>query len=147
MAMIAITKMPARAVAGGPLPPKNPDARLGRTSQGNAQPWFYVRRLANNGVRLVSITQELGDDPMSNVIRQIMALFDEYQSKDNAKQTLRAMARARACGMALCPDRLPHCGSGGTARPTHQEDFGDRPTRRERRLISIGVQICSGRRR
>jgi len=52
---------------------------------------FYVRRLAKSGVRLVSITQELGDDPMSNMIRQIMALFDEYQSKENAKQTLRAM--------------------------------------------------------
>jgi site-specific DNA recombinase len=42
-------------------------------------------------VRLVSITQELGDDPMSNMIRQIMALFDEYQSRENAKHTLRAM--------------------------------------------------------
>ena len=52
---------------------------------------FYVRRLAKNGVRLVSITQELGDDPMSNMIRQITALFDEYQSKENAKHTLRAM--------------------------------------------------------
>jgi DNA invertase Pin-like site-specific DNA recombinase len=52
---------------------------------------FYVRRLAKNGVRRVSITQELGDDPMSNMIRQIMALFDEYQSKENAKHTLRAM--------------------------------------------------------
>src|SRR5438128_9920762 len=52
---------------------------------------FYVRRLAKNGVRLVSITQELGDGPMSNMIRQIMALFDEYQSKENAKHTLRAM--------------------------------------------------------
>jgi site-specific DNA recombinase len=52
---------------------------------------FYVRRLAKNGVRLVSITQELGDDPMGNMIRQIMALFDEYQSKENAKHTLRAM--------------------------------------------------------
>ncbi len=52
---------------------------------------FYVRQLAKHGVRLVSITQELGDDPMSNMIRQIMALFDEYQSKENAKHTLRAM--------------------------------------------------------
>jgi len=52
---------------------------------------FYVRRLAKNGVRLVSITQELGDDPMSNMIRQIMALFDECQSKENATHTLRAM--------------------------------------------------------
>src|SRR6266487_3812392 len=52
---------------------------------------FYVRQLAKHSVRLVSITQELGDDPMSNMIRQIMALFDEYQSKENAKHTLRAM--------------------------------------------------------
>src|SRR3974390_2378344 len=52
---------------------------------------FYVRRLAKAGVRLISITQELGDDPMSNMIRQIMALFDEYQSKENGKHTLRAM--------------------------------------------------------
>ena len=50
---------------------------------------FYVRKLAKNGVRLVSITQEFGDDPMSNMIRQIMALFDEYQSKENAKHNLR----------------------------------------------------------
>jgi len=48
---------------------------------------FYVRRLAKNGVRLASITQELGDDSMSNMIRQIMALFDEYQSRENAKHT------------------------------------------------------------
>lgn len=52
---------------------------------------FYFRRLAKNGVRLVSITQDLGDDPMSVMMRQIMALFDEYQSKENAKHTLRAM--------------------------------------------------------
>jgi site-specific DNA recombinase len=39
----------------------------------------------------MSITQELGDDPMSNMILQIMALFDEYLSKENAKHTLRAM--------------------------------------------------------
>jgi hypothetical protein len=41
---------------------------------------FYVCRLAKNAVRLVLITQELGAGPMSNVIRQIMALFDEYQA-------------------------------------------------------------------
>jgi site-specific DNA recombinase len=52
---------------------------------------FYFRRLSKNGVRLVSITQDLGDDPMSVMMRQIMALFDEYQSKENAKHTLRAM--------------------------------------------------------
>jgi hypothetical protein len=34
---------------------------------------------AKNGVRLVSITQDLGDDTMSSMIRQIMALFDEQR--------------------------------------------------------------------
>ncbi len=52
---------------------------------------FYVRKLAKNGVRLVSMTQELGEDPMHIMMRQIMALFDEYQSKENAKHTLRAL--------------------------------------------------------
>ncbi|WP_299005953.1 recombinase family protein [uncultured Caulobacter sp.] len=52
---------------------------------------FYARRLAKNGVRIVSITQELGDDPMGLMMRQIMNLFDEYQSRENAKHTLRAM--------------------------------------------------------
>ena len=37
---------------------------------------FYVRKLAKNGVRLVSITQEMGDDPM-HVIRAL---------KENARQ-------------------------------------------------------------
>lgn len=52
---------------------------------------FYVRKLAKNGVRLVSITQEMGNDPMHVMMRQIMALFDEYQSKENAKHVLRAL--------------------------------------------------------
>ncbi|WP_457663457.1 recombinase family protein [Sinorhizobium medicae] len=50
-----------------------------------------VRRLRKHGVRLVSITQDLGDDPMSVMVRQVFALFDEYQSKENAKHVLRAM--------------------------------------------------------
>ena len=41
---------------------------------------FYVRRLAKNGVRLVSIIQELGDDPMSNMIRRIMLLIGSSPS-------------------------------------------------------------------
>lgn len=48
---------------------------------------FYVRRLAKAGVGLVSITQEIGDDPMSNMIRQIMALFDEYQVQGERHST------------------------------------------------------------
>ncbi|MFN7129191.1 MAG: recombinase family protein [Brevundimonas sp.] len=52
---------------------------------------FYVRKLARNGVKLVSITQELGDDPIHDMMRRIMALFDEYQSKENGKHVSRAL--------------------------------------------------------
>ena len=52
---------------------------------------LYARQLAKNGVRIISITQETGDEPMGAMIRKIVTLFDEYQSKENAKHTLRAM--------------------------------------------------------
>ncbi|WP_248845801.1 recombinase family protein [Acetobacter tropicalis] len=52
---------------------------------------FNVRRLAKQEIRLVSITQEFGNDPYAVMVRQIMAVFDEYQSRENAKHTLRAM--------------------------------------------------------
>lgn len=51
----------------------------------------YRRRLEKNGVNLVSITQELSDDPNGNMIRQVFNLFDEYQSKETAKHVLRSM--------------------------------------------------------
>jgi site-specific DNA recombinase len=52
---------------------------------------FNYRRLAKRGVKLIAITQELSDDPMGKMMRQIVALFDEYQSKENGKHTSRAM--------------------------------------------------------
>jgi len=52
---------------------------------------FYVRKLAKHGVKLVSMTQELGDDLAQVMMRQVISLFDEYQSKENAKHVLRSM--------------------------------------------------------
>lgn len=52
---------------------------------------MYLRRLAKADVRLVSMTQELGDEPAQVMMRQVIALFDEYQSRENAKHVLRAM--------------------------------------------------------
>ncbi len=52
---------------------------------------FYLRKLAKHNVRLVSMTQELGDDPSQIMLRQVIALFDEYQSRENAKHVIRAM--------------------------------------------------------
>lgn len=52
---------------------------------------FYRRKLARNAVEIASLTQELGTDPMDDMVRQILNLFDEYQSKENGKHVLRAM--------------------------------------------------------
>ena len=66
---------------------------------------FYVRTLAKNGVKLVSITQEIGDDPTHVMMRQIMGLFDEYQSKENAKHVLRALKENARQGFGTAPCR------------------------------------------
>lgn len=52
---------------------------------------MYIRKLRKADVELVSITQDFRDDPTGNLIRQILGSFDEYQSRENAKHTLRAM--------------------------------------------------------
>jgi hypothetical protein len=37
------------------------------------------------------LLKDLGDDPSQVMMRQVIALFDEYQSRANAKHVLRAM--------------------------------------------------------
>ena len=54
---------------------------------------FYSRKLRKNGVTIISVTQQVGDDddPASGLVRSMFTLFDEYQSKENAKHVVRAM--------------------------------------------------------
>jgi site-specific DNA recombinase len=52
---------------------------------------LYERRLNKAGVKLVSITQQTSDDTSGQMMRKIFSVFDEYQSKENGKHTLRAM--------------------------------------------------------
>lgn len=52
---------------------------------------LYERRLNKAGVKLISITQQTSDDPSGEMARRIFSMFDEYQSKENGKHTLRAM--------------------------------------------------------
>jgi site-specific DNA recombinase len=54
---------------------------------------FYLRKLAKHKVKVVSITQPVGDEnePVQAMMRKVIALFDEYQSKENAKHVIRSM--------------------------------------------------------
>ena len=85
---------------------------------------FQVRRLRKHGVRLVSITQDLGEDQMSVMIRQVFALFDEYQSKENAKHTFGLVQNA-------AHDGPTHRSAVGKAlwRSSFRPTRGERPSR------------------
>ena len=52
---------------------------------------LYERKLTKHGVKVTSITQQTSDDPSGELARRIFSVFDEYQSKENAKHTARAM--------------------------------------------------------
>ena len=50
-----------------------------------------IRKLRKHGVEVVSITQPTGDDPSQQMMRQIIGIFDEYTSRENGKNVMRAM--------------------------------------------------------
>ena len=52
---------------------------------------LYERDLRKVDVKLISITQQTSDDPSGEFTRKLLSFFDEYQSKENSKHTLRAM--------------------------------------------------------
>ena len=51
----------------------------------------YERLLQKVGVKVLSITQQTGDDAAGEMASKLFSLFDEYQSKENSKHTQRAM--------------------------------------------------------
>jgi len=51
----------------------------------------YERALKRAGVKVLSITQQTGEDPAGEMASKFFSLFDEYQSQENSKHTRRAM--------------------------------------------------------
>ena len=52
---------------------------------------IYKQRLKKDGVRVVSITQEVSDDPTGTFVEGIFELQDQYESQINGFHTLRGM--------------------------------------------------------
>jgi DNA invertase Pin-like site-specific DNA recombinase/ssDNA-binding Zn-finger/Zn-ribbon topoisomerase 1 len=52
---------------------------------------IYRDRLSANGVRLISITQDLGESDSAEALHVVGAVFDEYNSKETAKHVARSM--------------------------------------------------------
>jgi len=64
---------------------------LSRFSRDSLHSELYVRELRKVGVELVSITQEMSADPSGEMFRKLLNIFDEHQSRENAKHVHRAM--------------------------------------------------------
>ncbi|NGO62461.1 recombinase family protein [Rhizobium daejeonense] len=64
---------------------------LSRFSRDALHSELYVRQLRKAGVELVSITQDIGQDGSGEFIRKVLNIFDEHQSRENAKHVHRAM--------------------------------------------------------
>ncbi|MFM7344237.1 MAG: recombinase family protein [Tagaea sp.] len=59
---------------------------------------LYIRTLRKHGVELLSISQEVSKDPMGEIVRKVLNMLDELQSRENAKHTSRAMLANAAQG-------------------------------------------------
>ena len=64
---------------------------LSRFSRDSLHSELYIRELRKVGVELVSITQEVAHDPSGEMFRKLLNIFDEHQSRENAKHVHRAM--------------------------------------------------------
>lgn len=64
---------------------------LSRFFRDGIQFGVYERKLLKNKVKVISITQPTSDDAGGEMMRRIINLFDEHQSKENSKHTSRAM--------------------------------------------------------
>ena len=64
---------------------------LSRFSRDALHSEMYVRQLRKAGVELVSITQDIGQDASGEFIRKVLNVFDEHQSRENAKHVHRSM--------------------------------------------------------
>jgi len=64
---------------------------LSRFSRDSLHSELYIRELRKAGVELISITQEVGQDPTGEMFRKLLHIFDEHQSRETAKHVHRAM--------------------------------------------------------
>jgi site-specific DNA recombinase len=64
---------------------------LSRFSRDSLHSELYIRKLRKAGVELVSITQTVTPDASGEMFRKLLNVFDEHQSRENAKHVHRAM--------------------------------------------------------
>lgn len=69
-----------------------------RFYRNGAEMELTIRNLRKHGVEVVSVTQPTGDDPSQEMMRQMIGIFDEYTSRENGKNVIRAMCESARQG-------------------------------------------------
>jgi DNA invertase Pin-like site-specific DNA recombinase len=69
-----------------------------RFYRNGAEMELTIRKLRKHGVEVVSVTQPTGDDPSQQMMRQMIGIFDEYTSRENGKNVIRAMRESARQG-------------------------------------------------
>jgi site-specific DNA recombinase len=69
-----------------------------RFYRNGAEMELTIRKLRKHGVEVVSVTQPTGADPSQELMRQIIGIFDEYTSRENGKNVIRAMRESAKQG-------------------------------------------------
>jgi site-specific DNA recombinase len=69
-----------------------------RFYRNGAEMELTIRKLRKQGVEVVSVTQPTGDDPSQEMMRQMIGIFDEYTSRENGKNVIRAMRESAKQG-------------------------------------------------
>jgi site-specific DNA recombinase len=88
---------------------------------------FYVRQLAKAGVRLVSITQDVGHESGGEFIRKTLNVFDEHQSRENAKHVHRAMLENARQGFW----------NGASAPFGYRTDVSERRGTKDKKMLAV----------
>ena len=69
-----------------------------RFYRNGAEMELTIRKLRKHSVEVVSVTQPTGDDPSQEMMRQMIDIFDEYTSRENGKNVIRAMRESARQG-------------------------------------------------
>lgn len=79
--------------------------KLDRFSRNRYDTATYKNKLAKNGVRLISATENIGDDPESIILESVLEGMAEFYSKELSQKVKRGMhesaLKANSCGGAL----------------------------------------------
>lgn len=103
---------------------------LSRFSRDSLHSELYIRKLRKSGVELVSITQTVTADASGEMFRKLLNVFDEHQSRENAKHVHRAM----------CENARQGFWNGSHAPFGYKIEIAERRGNKDKKVLAVNEQ-------